>query len=75
MLCPYSQKAMHWRRTDAIDIQPCARSIGPSYVVQCRSFTARLQVTGCEFGRNEMDPPLCGSTSMSHNEFKIREPM
>ncbi len=26
-------------------------------------------------GRNEMDPPLCGSTSMSHNEFKIREPM
>jgi hypothetical protein len=27
------------------------------------------------FGRNEMDPPLCGSTSMSHNEIKIREPM
>jgi hypothetical protein len=26
-------------------------------------------------GRNKMDPPLCGSTSMSHNEFKIREPM
>src|SRR5713226_9048457 len=23
-------------------------------------------------GRNEMDPPLCGSTPMSHNEFKIR---
>ena len=21
-------------------------------------------------GRNEMDPPLCGSTAMSHNEFK-----
>ena len=27
------------------------------------------------FGRNEMDPPLCGSTSMSHNECKIRAPM
>src|SRR6266478_1332980 len=26
-------------------------------------------------GRNEMDPPLCGSTAISHNEFKIREPM
>src|SRR6266516_3463350 len=27
-------------------------------------------------GRNEMDPPLCGSTAMSHNEFKkIREPI
>src|SRR5437867_785831 len=27
-------------------------------------------------GRNEMDPPLCGSTSMSHNEFKkISEPI
>jgi len=26
-------------------------------------------------GRNEMDPPLCGSTSMSHNECKIRAPM
>jgi hypothetical protein len=24
---------------------------------------------------NEMDPPLCGSTAMSHNEFKIREPI
>ena len=22
---------------------------------------------------NEMDPPLCGSTSMSHNDFKIGE--
>ena len=22
-----------------------------------------------------MDPPLCGSTAMSHNEFTIREPM
>ena len=26
-------------------------------------------------GRNEMDPPLCGSTSMSHNKFTIREPI
>jgi hypothetical protein len=26
-------------------------------------------------GRNEMDPLLCGSTSMSHNEFTIREPI
>ena len=27
-------------------------------------------------GRNEMDPPLCGSTVMSHNEFKkMREPI
>src|SRR5438445_544970 len=26
-------------------------------------------------GRNEMDPPLCGSTSMSHNECTIREPI
>jgi hypothetical protein len=23
-------------------------------------------------GRNEMDPPLCGSTSMSHNDFGVR---
>src|SRR5213080_2077265 len=29
----------------------------------------------CTRGRNEMDPPLCGSTSMSHNECKIRPPM
>src|SRR5437016_529823 len=29
----------------------------------------------CMSGRNEMDPPLCGSTSMSHNEFTIREPI
>ena len=26
-------------------------------------------------GRNEMDPPLCGSTAMSHNAFTIREPI
>jgi hypothetical protein len=27
-------------------------------------------------GRNKMDPPLCGSTAMSHNEFKkLREPI
>jgi len=26
-------------------------------------------------GRNEMDPPLCGPTVMSHNEFTIREPI
>src|SRR6266545_3612016 len=26
-------------------------------------------------GRNEMDPPLCGSTAMSHNEFKSSEPI
>jgi hypothetical protein len=26
-------------------------------------------------GRNEMDPPLCGSTAMSHKEFQIREPI
>src|SRR6266566_9901584 len=26
-------------------------------------------------GRNEMDPPLCGSTAMSHHEFQIHEPM
>jgi hypothetical protein len=26
-------------------------------------------------GRNEMDPPLCGSTSMSHHEFTMREPI
>jgi transposase len=26
-------------------------------------------------GRNEMDPPLCGSTAMSHHEFQIREPI
>src|SRR2546423_205435 len=25
-------------------------------------------------GRNEMAPPLCGSTAMSHHEFTIREP-
>jgi len=26
-------------------------------------------------GRNEMDPPLCGSTAMSHNEFQSSEPI
>jgi hypothetical protein len=26
-------------------------------------------------GRNEMDPPLCVSASMSHNEFKTNEPI
>src|SRR6266850_1904086 len=26
-------------------------------------------------GSNEMDPPLCGSTAMSHNEFQSSEPM
>src|SRR6266540_2105934 len=26
-------------------------------------------------GRNEMDPPLCETTAMSHNEFTIREPI
>ena len=26
-------------------------------------------------GRNEMDPPLCGSTAMSHNACTIREPI
>ena len=30
---------------------------------------------GKKKGRNEMDPPLCGSTSMSHNEFTISEPI
>jgi transposase len=29
--------------------------------------------TAC--GRNEMDPPLCGSTAMSHNEFQSSEPI
>src|SRR5919199_4721494 len=28
-----------------------------------------------KFGSNEMDPPLCGSTSVSHNEFTISEPI
>src|SRR5215831_12809091 len=27
------------------------------------------------YGRNEMDPPLCGSTAMSHNEFQSNEPI
>src|SRR5437660_4102472 len=26
-------------------------------------------------GRNEMDPPLCETTAMSHNAFTIREPI
>jgi|SRR5215510_1580884 len=26
-------------------------------------------------GRNEMDPPLCGSPSLRHNEFTISEPI
>src|SRR5215813_1868281 len=26
-------------------------------------------------GRNEMDPPLCGTTAMSHNECTMSEPM
>src|SRR2546428_10449457 len=36
-----------------------------------------LQVLHCPHchGRNEMDPPLCGSTAMSHNEFQSSEPM
>ena len=41
------------------------------------------ELAGKEFGNrasgrrgfNEMDPPLCGSASMSQNEFKIREPI
>src|SRR5215475_11517700 len=30
---------------------------------------------GPALGRNEMDPPLCGSAAMSHNEFQSSEPM
>src|SRR5262249_47409360 len=42
---------------------------------QIRPFA--LQQTRNRFdGRNEMDPPLCESTAMSHNEFKkISEPI
>src|SRR6266446_8382541 len=29
-----------------------------------------LEMVEALSGRNEMDPPLCGSTAMSHNEFK-----
>ena len=40
------------------------------------SETRRLAAFVADTGRNEMDPPLCGSTAMSHNEFKkIREPI
>jgi hypothetical protein len=35
----------------------------------------RATAPDLENGRNEMDPPLCGSTAMSHNEFTIRELM
>jgi hypothetical protein len=28
-----------------------------------------------QIGSNEMDPPLCGSTAISHNEFTISEPI
>jgi len=37
----------------------------------CLAFSPRARC----LGRNEMDPLLCGSTSMSHNEFTIREPI
>src|SRR5207302_3579156 len=37
--------------------------------------TSRSATRPASVGRNEMDPPLCGSTSMSHNEFTIREPI
>jgi hypothetical protein len=40
----------------------------------CSSFaTAFAQFIAV--GRNEMDPPLCGLTSMSYNAFTIREPI
>src|SRR6266446_9680058 len=40
------------------------------------SETRRLAAFVADTGRNEMDPPLCGSTAMSHKEFKkISEPI
>jgi hypothetical protein len=46
-------------------------------VFQCNpNESQRLDWLGRQLaGRNEMDPPLCGSTAMSHNEFTIREPI
>src|SRR5262249_13596753 len=38
-------------------------------------FSLLAAVKPPEGGRNEMDPPLCGSTSMSHNEFTSNEPI
>jgi hypothetical protein len=40
-----------------------------------RGGRARWKIENETFGRNEMDPPLCGSTAMSHNEFTSRERM
>src|SRR5512145_1759927 len=34
-----------------------------------------MQRTIARYGSNEMDPPLCGSTAISHNEFTISEPI
>ena len=37
--------------------------------------TGRRSWQTCALGRNEMDPPLCGSTAMSPNVFQSRELM
>src|SRR5215475_5849051 len=45
----------------------------PYPILRCLSSTS--QSRAALYGRNEMDPLLCGSTSMSHNECTIREPI
>ena len=47
------------------------------YAKECHEAVVKegLYTAATVLGRNEMDPPLCGSTAMSHNEFKIRELM
>ena len=47
----------------------CTRTQGDFYSGECKDSGSRTE------GRNEMDPPRCGSTAMSHNEFTIRELM
>jgi hypothetical protein len=37
-----------------------------------RYYRLCLSLPICPSGRNEMDPPLCGSTAMRHNECTIR---
>ena len=55
---------------------PFAQSISSILITGCEfCVTQRLLALAKMEGRNEMDPPLCGSTAMSHNEFTIRELM
>jgi hypothetical protein len=66
---PWNEQSVPWRQIDA--------QLPPDHLArEIRQAMTHLDLTVLyASGRNEMDPPLCGSTSMSHNDFKIREPM